>query len=285
MPSTVRLLTLEQGRIRNACRTRRAPVAIESKLVQSIQNVMDDAAHLVQTVFNQVLVPRPRNFDDRPQKVKFLDTCRALVSEATLAEWLVRQAKVDLSQWGQPGAKTVGDLFTELVRGESQLRSDGCRVVRVAKVRILHGDYELINTLQARRRRVSTRYFRPSTLSYTAARSRFAASGILHLPAQYRLSAPQSPSAAAGARQRRRQGAQHAPRREVRPGRDAGPGARLRAAAPARPAPRPPAAAGRPRPLIRAARIVPPGRAGPAHCPLSAPPVVSRCAMYGGPRE
>jgi hypothetical protein len=123
---------------------------MNAELARSLQKSFVDAAHLLRTTYNQIRNPRRQNdFDDRSSKVKFLDTCRALVSEATLAEWLQRQAKVDLSQWGQPGAKTVDDLFTELLRGESQLRSDGCRVVRVAKVRILHGDYELINTLQA----------------------------------------------------------------------------------------------------------------------------------------
>ena len=36
----------------------------------------------------------------------------------------------------------------QVLSGESELRSDGTRVVRVAKVRIVDGDFELINTLQ-----------------------------------------------------------------------------------------------------------------------------------------
>ena len=119
-------------------------------LVRSLQNSWDNFAHLLGSRILTLIPGRGRDVDDRPQKIKFLDTCRALVSEATLAEWLERQARVDLTEWGQPGTKTVGDLFAELTRGESELRSDGCRVVRVAKVRILHGDFELINTLQVR---------------------------------------------------------------------------------------------------------------------------------------
>jgi hypothetical protein len=95
------------------------------------------------------LLPLRRDLDSRSERVKYLDTCLAMVSEATMADWLTRQAMVDLSAWGIGGAKTVADLLLELSKGESELRSDGCRVVRVVKVRILHGDQELINTMQA----------------------------------------------------------------------------------------------------------------------------------------
>ncbi len=116
---------------------------------QRVQGLLFNFVRTIQNGLPLVL-PKVSAVDDRSPRIKFLDTCRALVSEATLAEWLIRQGKVDLSQWSCAGTKSVADLFLELSRGESELRSDGCRVVRVAKVRIIHGDFELINTLQAR---------------------------------------------------------------------------------------------------------------------------------------
>ncbi len=118
---------------------------------RGMQSLLQNCVYTIQSGLS-TFWPKIRTIDDRSPRVKYLDTCRALVSEATLAEWLVRQGKVDLSQWGCADTKSVSDLFLELSRGESELRSDGCRVVRVAKVRILHGDFELINTLQARAR-------------------------------------------------------------------------------------------------------------------------------------
>lgn len=94
------------------------------------------------------LLPWLRAPDNRSGQVKYLDTCLALVSEDAMAAWLERQANVDLSQWGRGKAKHVRDLLKEVLNGESELRSDGTRVVRVAKVRIIDDDFELINTLQ-----------------------------------------------------------------------------------------------------------------------------------------
>ena len=116
------------------------------------------------------LMPWLRAPDNRSGRVKYLDTCLALVSEDAMAAWLERQANVDLSQWGRGKAKHVRDLLKEVsiflrvqehakaftvpvqvLSGESELRSDGTRVVRVAKVRIVDDDFELINTLQVSR--------------------------------------------------------------------------------------------------------------------------------------
>ena len=95
------------------------------------------------------MVQRCSGIDSRSYKIKHLDTCMALVSKEAMASWLERQARVDLSQWGNGGTKSVQDLLDEVLKGESELRSDGSRVVRVAKVRIHDGGgNELINTLQ-----------------------------------------------------------------------------------------------------------------------------------------
>jgi hypothetical protein len=139
---------------------------------------------LIQKIYHYMgrLVPSLHSEDYRPGRIKYLDTCLALVSEEAMAAWLERQAKVDLSMWGKGkdgrgAAKEVADLLKEVkqaampartpppfkqhsfdqhrspqvLSGESELRSDGTRVVRVVKVRIVDEDFELINTLQVPR--------------------------------------------------------------------------------------------------------------------------------------
>ena len=62
----------------------------------------------------EAMIPWLRAPDTRSGRVKYLDTCLALVSEDAMAVWLERQANVDLSQWGRGKAKHVADLLKEV---------------------------------------------------------------------------------------------------------------------------------------------------------------------------
>jgi hypothetical protein len=62
----------------------------------------------------EMLLPWLRVPDTRSGKIKYLDTCLALVSEDAMAAWLERQANVDLSLWGKGKAKAVRDLLKEV---------------------------------------------------------------------------------------------------------------------------------------------------------------------------
>ena len=62
-----------------------------------------------------MLLPWLRVPDTRSGRIKYLDTCLALVSEEAMAAWLERQANVDLSLWGKGKAKAVRDLLKEVV--------------------------------------------------------------------------------------------------------------------------------------------------------------------------
>lgn len=72
----------------------------------------------------------------------------ALRSAESLATWLQSHAGCDLSLWGVDKAKTPEQLLEELQLGESFLRPDGSRAVKVAKVRVFDGDYELVEVAQ-----------------------------------------------------------------------------------------------------------------------------------------
>jgi hypothetical protein len=63
----------------------------------------------------EMLLPWLRVPDTRSGRIKYLDTCLALVSEDAMAAWLERQANVDLSLWGKGKAKAVRDLLKEVV--------------------------------------------------------------------------------------------------------------------------------------------------------------------------
>eukprot|EP00961_Rhodomonas_salina_P094570 1272719-Rhodomonas_salina.1 len=84
------------------------------------------------------ILHRPRGFDPNV----------AMQSEKHLIEWLERRAGVDVSVWGEGKAKRPFDLYKELHEGESCLSSEGVRIVKVAKVRIMDGDHELIEVRQ-----------------------------------------------------------------------------------------------------------------------------------------
>ncbi len=62
-----------------------------------------------------MLLPWLRIPDTRSGRIKYLDTCLALVSEDAMAAWLERQANVDLSLWGKGKAKAVRDLLKEVI--------------------------------------------------------------------------------------------------------------------------------------------------------------------------
>ena len=73
---------------------------------------------------------------------------QALKSKDDLAHWLETYAECDLSLWGVGKAKEPKHLLKELRQGESFLREDGKRAVKVAKVRVFDGDYELVEVSQ-----------------------------------------------------------------------------------------------------------------------------------------
>jgi hypothetical protein len=65
-----------------------------------------------------------------------------------LRRWLTA-VPLDLSLWGKNGAKTVADLWQELVAGETQLQADPLqRQVQVAQFFIRRGDLVLIEGAQ-----------------------------------------------------------------------------------------------------------------------------------------
>ena len=71
-----------------------------------------------------------------------------LASEEALERWLVEEAGCDLNKWGHGKAKSARELLEELRAGESFLRPEGTRGLKVAKVRVFDGDYELFETSQ-----------------------------------------------------------------------------------------------------------------------------------------
>jgi len=73
---------------------------------------------------------------------------QALKSSAELSTWLESHAGCDLSLWGVGKAKKPEHLLKELRKGESFLRADGTRALKVAKVRVFDGDYELVEVSQ-----------------------------------------------------------------------------------------------------------------------------------------
>jgi hypothetical protein len=73
---------------------------------------------------------------------------KALKSSKELAHWLHTEAGCDMSLWGVGKAKEPKHLLQELRKGESFLRADGRRVLKVAKVRIYDGDFELVEVSQ-----------------------------------------------------------------------------------------------------------------------------------------
>jgi len=73
---------------------------------------------------------------------------KALKSSKDLAHWLHEEAGCDMSLWGVGKAKEPKHLLKELRQGESYLRADGTRAVKVAKVRVFDGDYELVEVSQ-----------------------------------------------------------------------------------------------------------------------------------------
>lgn len=65
-----------------------------------------------------------------------------------LKEWLHRRA-IDTSQWGCGAAKTVTNLWQELVTGDSELQLDPpLRKVRVVSVLVYQNDQQLIEAIQ-----------------------------------------------------------------------------------------------------------------------------------------
>ena len=73
---------------------------------------------------------------------------QALKSSTDLAAWLEYEAGCDLSLWGEGKAKKPEHLLKELRLGESFLRADGTRALKVAKVRVFDGDYEIVEVSQ-----------------------------------------------------------------------------------------------------------------------------------------
>jgi len=73
---------------------------------------------------------------------------QALSSTKELSGWLEDYAGCDLSLWGVGKAKQPEQLLKELRNGESFLRPDGTRALKVAKVRVFDGDYELVEVSQ-----------------------------------------------------------------------------------------------------------------------------------------
>ena len=73
---------------------------------------------------------------------------QAMKSSGDLEKWLECHANCDLTQWGSGKAKSPMHLLKELKQGESFLRADGTRAVKVAKVRVFDGDYELVEVAQ-----------------------------------------------------------------------------------------------------------------------------------------
>jgi len=73
---------------------------------------------------------------------------QALRSTTELSAWLEEDAGCDLSLWGVGKAKEPEHLLKELRKGESFLRPDGTRALKVAKVRVFDGDYELVEVSQ-----------------------------------------------------------------------------------------------------------------------------------------
>lgn len=73
---------------------------------------------------------------------------KALRSSKELAHWLRKEAGCDMSLWGVGKAKEPKHLLKELKKGESYLRADGTRAVKVAKVRVFDGDFELVEVSQ-----------------------------------------------------------------------------------------------------------------------------------------
>jgi len=73
---------------------------------------------------------------------------KAMQTKQDLAHWLEMHAECDLSLWGTGKAKHPEHLLTELRGGESFLRADGKRAVKVAKVRVFDGDFELVEVSQ-----------------------------------------------------------------------------------------------------------------------------------------
>ena len=61
---------------------------------------------------------------------------KAMKSSKELAHWLHTEAGCDMSLWGVGKAKEPKHLLQELMKGESFLRADGRRILKVAKVRI-----------------------------------------------------------------------------------------------------------------------------------------------------
>jgi len=73
---------------------------------------------------------------------------QAMQTSKDLAYWLESHADCNLALWGIGKAKRPEHLLSELRSGESFLRADGKRAVKVAKVRVFDGDYELVEVSQ-----------------------------------------------------------------------------------------------------------------------------------------
>lgn len=73
---------------------------------------------------------------------------QAMHSTKDLAQWLETHAECDLKLWGVGHAKDPKHLLKELRQGESFLTAEGKRAVKVAKVRVFDGDYELVEVSQ-----------------------------------------------------------------------------------------------------------------------------------------
>ncbi|MBN1217363.1 MAG: NUDIX hydrolase [Anaerolineae bacterium] len=70
---------------------------------------------------------------------------------------------IDTTKWGNDGAKSVTDLWQELVTGESEIQEDPfLRIVRVVHIIIRDGDRILIEAQQHRKNQSRYRWFPPS---------------------------------------------------------------------------------------------------------------------------
>ncbi len=88
------------------------PNTLRGNSINTIGRLSGWMRHLQSGV--EMLLPWLRVPDTRSGRIKYLDTCLALVSEDAMAAWLERQANVDLSLWGKGKAKAVRDLLKEV---------------------------------------------------------------------------------------------------------------------------------------------------------------------------
>lgn len=124
---------------------RRTPVTCSLSVEpENLHTLVRTAGHSMITQFREIK-QRTKGFlmgGNFPAQVQ------ALQSKEDLEHWLETHAECDLKLWGVGHAKEPKHLLKELRQGESFLTAEGKRAVKVAKVRVFDGDYELVEVSQ-----------------------------------------------------------------------------------------------------------------------------------------